>query len=1568
LAADRWQSNGQPVAASGANLEMNSEAVALSLPFAGRLRFKGASQSGYLLEWIDRAGNSLASAELSADQELPVDLSFEQPFVLTIRSTSAAATPLTLSDLVYNPVEVGTQLGFSPCAGYIKAEDKSAPQIDCQAEIAAATFTKQLQFLDGQLNETRGTIDIQLPLCKEWPSEVLPGRHYFDTTAFMVSQTGWYSLELDAGWGQGFGALYEKNFDSAEPCDHVIATAVYPSDGLGYFGKNNTARIYAYLKPGKSYFLMTTSTEAEQLGSYTWVSFAEGASFIKGLDRVEGEVRFPLFCGDVDQFLNNPESLDWLDGIRSLKDCSNTRISFQDELLSSEPCDPVIIKRQVEAKDAWGNSSRCEQRILFSQEGAIHFLAPPQKTYLSCDELIVKDKNGHPHPSMTGYPGLLSPFGIRSLRLQECNWQVTYYDDKQPGYCAEETRILRSWQIINWCDPEEVISFQQEVIIGDFEGPTFEVELPEPRFQGAGRDTFVVSIGPFDCTTTFPIPAPVKIEDNCSEDINKKAILLSPEGDTVALKEIIGSEIYFESIELGEYHLRYQVSDACQNTTEEELVLIVKDLIAPVAVCDDEFNISIGGDGIGWVSGFEVDEGSWDACSEVVTLQVRRVVPEECRAEYEALIETTLLLDSASGLYFSPWAERLAFICCDILKEVRVELLVIDEAGNTDYCWQDVLVEDKIPPICKAPPSDTIDCTEYLVSDITDSIQLQELFGVPTVLEEHCPTQWVEFPAVWEDYDCNEGKLTRKFMAIDASGNRSDTCYQHILVEKIHNYEIKFPKDVYNYKCAEVLEDTMELDVLGCDVLAIRKDTLIYAPDGGDGCGEWRIVHQVINWCEVSNNNPVPLTVSRNEDGDDLMGEDEVYVLVRPDGTAYIDDNNDESDGFLREVTSTGYWEYTQVIEILDTIQPLIIPDNHEPFCTYTDDCIGRVNFFFTTFDLCSRNNLTIRAYYDENDDGDDEPLDDDQVRGRVPKFRLTGDYPVGDHSFRVEIIDGCGNKVIQRFPFSVIDCKAPAPVCVQQLAVELMPVFPAKDVDGDGDEDTGMNVVWVGDFKPRNAFDDCHPEIRYSIHRVDDIAHPDSTSLIVTCDDPDVLEVRIYAWDNAYNPLSIQPDSSLGGPNYDYCTAFIDIQDNQFNLCDGDITVNSIAGKINTEQGAPMEGVFVQLSGAAERTTLTNEEGAFLINQVATGYDYTLSPESNLDPMDGVTTFDLVLMSKHILGIQAFDSPYQVIAADINNSGSVSSLDLIQMRKMILNLATDFPNNQSWRFVDAAYSFGDNPVDWLKPFPEWININNFNPFSEESYDFIAIKTGDINFSNSIARKHLGRGRWTDTEEVNLYYQIQASNNGTVSLDISAGHLEDLEGLQFTLSFDPQRLVFQSFDASASMLSEENMGLKFVEDGLITVSWNEMNLNRSASTLPLLRLEFEQLDEFPADAPILELDSRLIEAEAYDLAGKIRPLVLQAVDHSSTDFLLAGAMPNPFRSQTDISFYLPQQEKVILEVVDYSGKRMLQREWSFDKGWQRIHLQNNELGSSGLYFYTVKTRQGARSGKIVLLD
>ncbi|MEZ4931408.1 MAG: hypothetical protein R2788_04655 [Saprospiraceae bacterium] len=60
---------------------------------------------------------------------------------------------------------------------------------------------------------------------------------------------------------------------------------------------------------------------------------------------------------------------------------------------------------------------------------------------------------------------------------------------------------------------------------------------------------------------------------------------------------------------------------------------------------------------------------------------------------------------------------------------------------------------------------------------------------------------------------------------------------------------------------------------------------------------------------------------------------------------------------------------------------------------------------------------------------------------------------------------------------------------------------------------------------------------------------------------------------------------------------------------------------------------------------------------------------------------------------VELLDSPYKMIAADANKSNSITTFDLVQIRKLILFINTDLPNNTSWRFVDKAYAFS-NPAE----------------------------------------------------------------------------------------------------------------------------------------------------------------------------------------------------------------------------------------------------------------------------------
>ena len=184
-----------------------------------------------------------------------------------------------------------------------------------------------------------------------------------------------------------------------------------------------------------------------------------------------------------------------------------------------------------------------------------------------------------------------------------------------------------------------------------------------------------------------------------------------------------------------------------------------------------------------------------------------------------------------------------------------------------------------------------------------------------------------------------------------------------------------------------------------------------------------------------------------------------------------------------------------------------------------------------------------------------------------------------------------------------------------------------------------------------------------------------------------------------------------------------------------GDANCNcgaDISGSIANEANLTVSGVEVTLTNAqgavvAKDTTAAN--GLYSFSGVAEGEDYTLTPYKNTNLTNGVTTFDMVLITRHILNVAPLNSPYKIIAADVNKSGTVTTFDLVGLQKVILNVDTSFPNgNTSWRFVPADYSFPDPAKPFEPAFPEFIHLTNFSGNKPEE-DFIAIKVGDVNNS-----------------------------------------------------------------------------------------------------------------------------------------------------------------------------------------------------------------------------------------------
>ncbi len=558
-----------------------------------------------------------------------------------------------------------------------------------------------------------------------------------------------------------------------------------------------------------------------------------------------------------------------------------------------------------------------------------------------------------------------------------------------------------------------------------------------------------------------------------------------------------------------------------------------------------------------------------------------------------------------------------------------------------------------------------------------------------------------------------------------------------------------------------------------------------------------------------------------------------------------------------------------------------------------------------------------------------------------LPIDQAGGDGFVGyeEYQLLVTIRDDCGNVRVDRIDFTVADVKAPAPVCVQILKATIMPA--------DASANKGMVVIRAVDvFQDiyRNwAAEECTGTPKATIQLLDGNGVPTGVrgeTVTVTCDNLAGVSARVFLQDAA--------------GNQDYCTVTINVDDNN-SIC-GAAGSAAVAGAIQTESKATVEGVQVNLSGQTQKSFATGVNGLFVFNNLTAGADYTVTPSLNKGFLNGVSTFDLVLISKHILGVQPLNTPYKLIAADVNNSKSVTTLDLIQLRKLILNIDATFANNSSWRFVDASYTFPNASNPWAASFPEVKNVNDL--VGSLSANFVAVKVGDVN-GNAIANSTQGSVRnLTSNLGINVADMNMVAGN-EYKVDFTAADLNGIEGFQFTLNLDKKGL--ELVDLVPGIAAEENFGI-FAEEGVVTASWNGEAKGGVLFSLVVRAKSNTTLSE------VLNLNSRYTTAEAYKGGEVVNVGLNFNASKASANYELYQNTPNPFAGESIIGFNLPAAGAATLTIQDVTGRTLKVINGQYAKGYNQVSLKSTELSATGVLTYTLKAADFTATRKMIIVE
>ena len=1280
--------------------------------------------------------------------------------------------------------------------------------------------------------------------------------------------------------------------------------------------------------------------------------------------------------------------------------CSGYTTLFSDqEITAGLPCGAKIIRRTWVFTDAYGNvSAPCVSEYFFAPvDLTLNVTAPESNVQMTCgvkteprdvyDFFFAKLKKEWKAIYLAppyNYPEAAAEAQAIQLASQyapyyayptvngepiinhTCNILASKSDTEVlacGASCANSKKVIRTWTIVDWCNGTTRL-FTQLIKATDDEGPTIVV------------DDITVSVDPWVCAGNFLLPKPRILHDNC--DDKPTYTVQGPLGSTVSFDPVSGQFLVVNAPK-GLQTFYYTGQDCCGNKTTIPVIVNILDLTPPVAVAKQNIIISLttsgDGDGIAKLFTNSVNNGSYDSCTPT-HIEIRR--EKDLSRDDQGCGYTGNFTYNADGHSFDgssnpaspnfdPDNGAYVKFCCDDLTNtegnvaygiVKVWMRVWDDGNmsgifgdvvngqpdNFNEIWVNVRVEDKLTPKIVCPSNVTINC-EQNIHDLT-------LTGSAIALT-NCRNLEVEY----SDRDflnaCKIGYVLRTWRI---KGINNITCVQRIDIRPTTPFtgNIQWPAD-RTTNCADLNFNDKPTWVSGpCDQIGVSLQSDTFYFEAGS-CMKILNKWTVIDWCVYDPNATFPNGYYTRTQTIKVIDTERPNLGSCADRMFEINDHGDaDNDGNTCETKNLTLTQTAtdQGICASDWLKWVVFVD------LWGD---GTQDYEFSsflpagdaTFNDTNGNGIPDRYVAPTGQAG--------EVSVTIPEDIVGG---MSNHKISWRVTDGCGNYRVCEQNFMVSDKKKPTPYCKSVSSalmvngtVELWAV----------DFNVGSNDNCTSQANLLYTFDEAHPHLaklnevhifrgqgelltgvtaqtEYAAGRAQKwIPGSRSSGKVFNCNDYPETSVKMTVWDQKLN--------------YDFCVVTLQLADNQ-NAC-GNNGSGLVSGNIQTPSGKKLPGATTILTNTLPemvRATTTDVNGQFIFNNVPFHQNYELQGVKNDDYSNGVSTLDLVLTQRHILGIEQLNNAYKVIAADVNKDEKINTSDLVELRKLILGLYNELPNNGSWRFVDATQTFINANQPW--PVIEKLNI----PYMEHdktNMNFVSVKVGDVN-GNAVTNVKDENAETRSVAELTTMNQVVAKDE-IILVELTNSQLSDIYGFQFTLELKDAELV--NIMVNNRVLNTSNVAQ--IAPDVFTVSWNDITpLNGEA----LVSVEIKALKQGNI-SDMIRLNSNVTSAEIYHGNSlETNKLSLRFAGLEAEGFVLHQNEPNPFQDITTIQFNLPEAGDASLTIMDITGKVVYTKSASFGKGTQSFQISKNELNTTGVMIYKVESGQHSATAKMIGLE
>ena len=359
---------------------------------------------------------------------------------------------------------------------------------------------------------------------------------------------------------------------------------------------------------------------------------------------------------------------------------------------------------------------------------------------------------------------------------------------------------------------------------------------------------------------------------------------------------------------------------------------------------------------------------------------------------------------------------------------------------------------------------------------------------------------------------------------------------------------------------------------------------------------------------------------------------------------------------------------------------------------------------------------------------------------------------------------------------------------------------------------------------------------------------------------------------------------------------------------------------------------------------------------------------------VNGVNVVDLCLMAQHILGVNPLPSPYAMVAADANKSGSITTFDMVEFRKLMMGIYTTLPNNTSWRYA---------PDYCLEPIPNPnnpvgggcasnISLSELAALNGDTAKVFVIKVGDVDGDVQINGEPYNSPIVVDSLTLLLPQgQIMAGVPVTIPVKLDKGLL--LGSLQAQFFLDPNLVQFDSISEGALGGFFSGMTYYDAQTGrLKLVASGYSNYFIPAGT-PLLYIHLTPLQtvDLTSAVMVVQDDPNLRTfaigndcVEYFEIGSAYSGFVSTHTPERGGLRVLAPS-PNPFGEQTVLEIELENPETAFLEVIDLDGRILFSASKNLAAGISRWEIPGSAMPAGSFAIWRLRVAGQMAAGTLM---